>query len=98
MYGLVFLLAASLAAVLAGATNFRQIRDQIADFPQSLLAKLGAKWCHFRRVFGWPSERTIRRGLGDIGWGGLGSGGGAWVRGNGRGDGGGVGVAGGMRR
>jgi len=39
MYGLVFLLAASLVAVLAGATNFRQVRDQIADFPQSLLAK-----------------------------------------------------------
>jgi len=62
----VFLLAASLVAVLAGATNFRQISDQIGDFPQSLLARLGAKWCYFRGVFGWPSERTIRRVLEDI--------------------------------
>ncbi len=66
IYGLVFLLAASLVAVLAGATNFRQIRDQIADFPQPLLAKLGSKWCYFRRMFGWPSERTIRRVLENI--------------------------------
>ncbi len=66
IYGLVFLLAASLVAVLAGATNFRQIHDQIADFPQPLLAKLGAKWCYFRGRFGWPSERTIRRVLENI--------------------------------
>jgi predicted transposase YbfD/YdcC len=66
IYGLVFVLAASLVAVLAGATNFRQIRDQIADFPQSLLAKLGAKWCYFQGRFGWPSERTIRRVLENI--------------------------------
>jgi len=66
IHGLAFLLAASLVAVLAGATNFRQIRDQIADFPQSLLAKLGSKWCYFRGMFGWPSERTIRRVLENI--------------------------------
>jgi predicted transposase YbfD/YdcC len=66
VYGLVFLLAASLVAVLAGATNFRQISDQISDFPQSLLVRLGAKWCYFRGEFGWPSERTIRRVLEDV--------------------------------
>jgi predicted transposase YbfD/YdcC len=88
MYGLVFLLAASLVAVLAGATNFRQIRDQIADFPQSLLAKLGAKWCHFRRVFGWPSERTMRRVLENIDADELDRVVGAWLRHNVRDDGG----------
>jgi len=29
-------------ATLAGAPSFRQIRDQVVDLPQSLLAKLGA--------------------------------------------------------
>jgi predicted transposase YbfD/YdcC len=86
MYGLVFLLAASLVAVLAGAANFRQISDQIADFPQSLLAKLGAKWCYFRGVFGWPSERTIRRVLEDIDAGELDRAVGAWLYANARGD------------
>jgi len=62
----VSLLAVSLVAVLAGASNFRQIADQVADLPQSLLWKLGAKWCYFRCVFGWPSERTIRRVLENI--------------------------------
>ncbi|MGH3783621.1 MAG: ISAs1 family transposase [Pseudonocardiaceae bacterium] len=66
MYELVFLLAVSLVAVLAGASNFRQIGDQVADLPQSLLRKLGAKWCYFRCVFGWPSEPTIRRALENI--------------------------------
>ncbi len=66
VYGLPFLLAVSLVAVLAGASNFRQIADQVADFPQSLLRRLGARWCYFRCVFGWPSERTIRRVLENI--------------------------------
>jgi predicted transposase YbfD/YdcC len=87
VYGLVFLLAASLVAVLAGATNFRQISDQIADFPQSLLAKLGAKWCYFRGVFGWPSERTIRRVLENIDADELDRAVGAWLYKNARGDG-----------
>lgn len=87
IYGLVFLLAASLVAVLAGATNFRQISDQIADFPQSLLAKLGAKWCYFRGVFGWPSERTIRRVLENIDADELDRVVGAWLHQNARGDG-----------
>lgn len=63
MYALSFLLAVSLVAVLAGASGFRQIRDQVADMPQSLLRKLGSPWCWFRRCFGYPSERTIRRVL-----------------------------------
>jgi predicted transposase YbfD/YdcC len=63
MYELVFILAVSLVAVLAGASNFRQIGDQVADLPQSLLRRLGAKWCYFRGMFGWPSESTIRRVL-----------------------------------
>jgi predicted transposase YbfD/YdcC len=66
IYELVFLLAVSLVAVLAGASNFRQIGDQVADLPQSLLRKLGAKWCYFRGMFGWPSESTIRRVLESI--------------------------------
>ena len=86
IYELVFLLAASLVAVLAGATNFRQISDQIADFPQSLLAKLGARWCWFRGVFGWPSERTIRRVLENIDADELDRVVGAWLYENARGD------------
>jgi predicted transposase YbfD/YdcC len=60
VYQLSFILAVVLVAKLAGASNFRQIRDQVADMPQSLLAKLGAKWCHFQRRFRCPSEHAIR--------------------------------------
>lgn len=88
IYGLVFLLAVSLVAVLAGASNFRQIADQVADLPQSLLRRLGAKWCYFRCVFGWPSERTIRRVLENIDAGELDRVVGAWLRRNVRDDGG----------
>ncbi len=66
IYQLSFILAVSLVAVLAGASSFRQIRDQVADMPQSLLRKLGGRWCYFRCLFGWPSERTIRRVLENI--------------------------------
>ena len=64
MYGLTLVLAASLIAVLAGASNFRQVADHVADLPQSLLRQLGARWCHFRKEFAFPGERTIRRVLG----------------------------------
>ena len=80
MYELVFILAVSLVAVLAGASNFRQIADQVADFPRSLLRRLGAKWCHFRCVFRWPSERTIRRVLEDVDAGELDRVVGGWLR------------------
>ncbi len=66
IYGLAFILAVSLVAVLAGASNFRQIADQVADFSPLLLRKLGARWCYFRQVFGRPSGRTIRRVLESI--------------------------------
>ena len=60
MYKLSFVLVVSLVATLAGASSFRQIRDQVADMSQSLLGTLGAKWCYFRRRYRCPSERTIR--------------------------------------
>jgi DDE_Tnp_1-associated len=60
VYGLSFLLAVTLVATLAGASGFRQIPDQVADLPQSLLATLGAPWCHVRRKFRCPSEHAIR--------------------------------------
>jgi hypothetical protein len=60
IYRLVFVLATSLVAVLGGSTNYRQIADQVADFPQELLGKLGGKWCYFRRRYRTPSEKTIR--------------------------------------
>lgn len=66
IYKLSFILAVSLVATLAGASGFRQIRDQAADMPQSLLQKLGGPWSFFRRMFGHPSERTIRRVLENI--------------------------------
>jgi hypothetical protein len=50
IYGLTFLLAASLVAVLAGARNYAAIARQIADLSPLLLAKLGCAWCYFRHV------------------------------------------------
>ena len=41
MYPLSFILAVALVATLAGASNFRQIRDHAADMPPSLLRKVG---------------------------------------------------------
>ena len=79
-YRLSFILAVSLVATLAGASSFRQIRDQVADMPQSLLRKLGGSWCFFRRRFGYPSERTIRRVLEDIDAAALDRIVGAWLR------------------
>jgi predicted transposase YbfD/YdcC len=66
VYGLVFLLAASLIAVLAGASNYRQITDKIEDFPPSLMRKLKARWCYFRAGFRRPSAKTVRRFLSGI--------------------------------
>jgi predicted transposase YbfD/YdcC len=61
-----FVLAAVLVAMLAGASNFRQVADNVADLPQSLLRRLGARWCHFRMKYAYPSERMIRRLLCDL--------------------------------
>ncbi len=63
---LVFTLACAVVAVLAGACNYRQLGSQVADIPQSLLARLGAKWNRFKRWCDWPSEPTLRRVLQDI--------------------------------
>ncbi len=66
VYSLALLLAASLIAVLAGASNFRQIADQVADLPASLLRKIGGRWCWFRGFFRVPDTSTIRRALEDV--------------------------------
>ena len=50
MYGLTFMLAASLIAVLAGASNFRQVADHVADLPQSVLRKPAALTVEERRL------------------------------------------------
>lgn len=66
IHGQAFLLAAALVAMLAGATNFRQIAGQAADLPQSMLRKLGAQWCYFTQRFLWSSLSTFRRVLENI--------------------------------
>lgn len=63
---LVFTVACAVVAVLAGACNYRQIGSQVADLPQSLLARLGATWSWFTLQYGWPSEATVRRILQNI--------------------------------
>jgi predicted transposase YbfD/YdcC len=63
---LVFTLACAVVAVLAGAATFRQVGSQAADLPQSLLAKLGAKWNWFTGRHDAPSEPTLRRLLREI--------------------------------
>lgn len=61
IFPLAFVLVASLIAILGGAACFRQIADQVADFPQELLGKLGGRWCHFLSRFRVPCDRTFRR-------------------------------------
>jgi hypothetical protein len=54
-------LTVTVFAVLAGARNYRQIGDAVADLPQELLALAGVRR---HRRSGWcqpPSEPTIRR-------------------------------------
>ena len=80
VYGLVFMLAASVVAVLAGASNFRQIADHIDDFPLSLMRTLGARWCYFRNEFRRPSEKTVRLVLSGIDAGQFDTLMGAWLR------------------
>jgi predicted transposase YbfD/YdcC len=60
---LVFTLACAVVAVLAGASNYRQVGSRVGDLPQSLLAKLGARWNWFGCRYDWPSEPTLRRVL-----------------------------------
>jgi hypothetical protein len=60
-HNLVFILACAVIAVLAGACNYRQIASQAGDLPQSLLARLGARYSWFTRRYTSPSAATVRR-------------------------------------
>ena len=55
-HALVFVLAACVVAALAGAGNYREIAGHAADVPQSVLKKLGAKWCWFGLRYKHPSD------------------------------------------
>src|SRR6266545_4459117 len=63
IHELVFVLACAVVATLAGATCYRELGSQVADFDQSLLEKLGAGWNFFEGRFDAPSEATLRRVL-----------------------------------
>lgn len=62
-YPLAFILAASIVASLAGARNYKEISGVIADMPQSMLQKLGAKWSWFGSRYQYPGEKAIREVL-----------------------------------
>ena len=49
-FGLVFVLAVATACALAGAKTFREIGDQAADLPQSVLRDLGGRLHPLRRI------------------------------------------------
>ena len=55
------LLALAAAAVLAGARSFAAIGEWIADVPQRVLAKLGARFDPGRARYLAPEESTVRR-------------------------------------
>lgn len=58
------ILAVAVFAVLAGAKNYRQVGDRVADLPQPLLALAGARLgAAALGVFEPPSGQTIRRVL-----------------------------------
>lgn len=59
-YVLVFVLAVAAACTLAGAKTFREIGDQAADLPQSVLRDLGGRLHPLRRKIIAPSETRIR--------------------------------------
>jgi predicted transposase YbfD/YdcC len=59
-FGLVFVLAVAVVAVLAGATNFREIGDQAADLSQRLLERLGGRRHPLKLAIVVPSEKRIR--------------------------------------
>jgi predicted transposase YbfD/YdcC len=59
-YPLVFVLAVAAACTLAGAKTFREIGDQAADLPQSVLRDLGGRLHPLRRKILAPSETRIR--------------------------------------
>ena len=57
---LVFILASSTIATLAGAKSCREIADHIADLPVVMLKTLGARRDWFRGGYACPSVSTIR--------------------------------------
>jgi predicted transposase YbfD/YdcC len=59
-FSLVFVLAVAVVAVLAGATNFREIGDQAADLSQRLLEHLGGRRHPLKGAIATPSEKRIR--------------------------------------
>lgn len=65
-HDLVFILAASTVATMAGATGFRALADQITDLPVSMLKAFGARWNWFHRKHDTPSASTIRSVFADI--------------------------------
>jgi predicted transposase YbfD/YdcC len=62
-HSLCSLLAAAIAAVLAGSRSFAAIGEWIADAPPSVLASLGIRRDPLTRQFRPPDEATIRRVL-----------------------------------
>jgi predicted transposase YbfD/YdcC len=62
-HSLCSLLAAAVAAVLAGSRSFTAIGEWIADAPPSVLASLGVRRDPLTRQFKPPDEATIRRVL-----------------------------------
>jgi hypothetical protein len=59
-FGLVFVLAVAVVAVLAGAANFREIGDHAADLSQALLERLGGRRYRLTRRITAPRETPIR--------------------------------------
>lgn len=59
-FGLVFVLAVAVVAVLAGASNFREIGDQAGDLSQRLLEHLGGRRHLLKHKIVAPSEKRIR--------------------------------------
>jgi predicted transposase YbfD/YdcC len=72
-------LAAAIAAVLAGAQSFTAIGEWVADAPPSVLASLGIRRDPLTRRFEPPGEATIRRVLESVDAGVLDAEVGAWL-------------------
>jgi predicted transposase YbfD/YdcC len=73
-------LAAAIAAVLAGAQSFTAIGEWIADAPPPVLASLGVRRDPLTRRFDPPGEATIRRVLESVDAAVLDAEVGAWLR------------------
>lgn len=73
-------LAAAIAAVMAGARSFTAIGEWIADAPPSVLASFGIRRLPLTRRFEPPGEATIRRALESVDAGALDKEVGAWLR------------------